>query len=142
SPDAGNGAVLADGGRRAAPGATMSGAAMNTSSPGETITIYVPRDAAALAVGADAVAAAIEREAARRGVPVRIVRNGPRGRLWLEPLAEVVTPAGRVAYGPVSAADVPGLFDAGWLHGAGHALCHGIADDIAYLAQQERLTFA
>ena len=38
----------------------------------------------------------------RRGRAVRIVRNGSRGLYWLEPLVEVATPAGRVAYGPVS----------------------------------------
>jgi len=111
--------------------------------PGDAaVTVYVPRDAAALAVGADAVAAAIEREAARRNTPVRVVRNGSRGLLWLEPLVEIATPAGRVAYGPVASADVPALLDAGWLRGAAHALCHGLTDEIPYLKRQERLTFA
>ncbi|MCK9510972.1 MAG: NADH-quinone oxidoreductase subunit NuoF [Pigmentiphaga sp.] len=106
------------------------------------ITIYVPRDAAALAVGADAVARAVEAEARQRGDQVRIVRNGSRGLLWLEPLVEVVTDAGRVAYGPVAPADVPGLFEAGWLRGAPHDLCHGPTEQIPYLARQQRLTFA
>jgi len=106
------------------------------------VTIYLPRDAAALAMDADAVARAIEQEAARRGVAVRLVRNGSRGLLWLEPLAEVATPAGRVAYGPVQPEDVPGLFDAGWLQGSPHALCHGPTEDIPYLKKQQRLTFA
>jgi formate dehydrogenase iron-sulfur subunit len=39
-------------------------------------------------------------------------------------------------------ADVPGLLDAGLLHGGAHALCHGLTDAIPYLARQERLTFA
>ena len=39
-------------------------------------TIFVPRDSTALALGADEVAQAIAREAERRGVDVRIVRNG------------------------------------------------------------------
>ena len=105
-------------------------------------TFYVPRDAAALSVGADAVAAAIRTEALRRGIPVRIVRNGSRGMLWLEPLVEVATDAGRVAYGPVDAGDVPALFDAGFLAGAGHPLGHGPTEEIPYFAKQERLTFA
>ena len=46
---------------------------------------------------------------------VSVVRNGSRGMFWLEPLVEVETPAGRVAYGPVIAESVPGLFDAGFL---------------------------
>ncbi|MGB3288396.1 MAG: NADH-ubiquinone oxidoreductase-F iron-sulfur binding region domain-containing protein, partial [Burkholderiaceae bacterium] len=73
---------------------------------------------------------------------VTIVRNGSRGLLWLETLAEVDTPQGRVAYGPVEATDVPGLFDAGWLQGKPHALAHGLTEDIPYLKNQERLTFA
>ncbi|MGE4338903.1 MAG: formate dehydrogenase, partial [Pigmentiphaga sp.] len=106
------------------------------------VTFYVPRDAAALAVGADAVARAIQAEARQRGHQVRIVRNGSRGLLWLEPMVEVDTEAGRVAYGPVAPADVPGLFEAGWLHGAPHALGHGLTEQIPYLARQQRLTFA
>lgn len=104
--------------------------------------IYVPRDAAALAAGADMVATAITLEAARRGIDVRLVRNGSRGLLWLEPMVEIATARGRVAYGPVQARDVAGLFDAGWLDGAAHALCHGLTDDIPFLKNQERLTFA
>jgi formate dehydrogenase iron-sulfur subunit len=110
--------------------------------PAAPITVYVPRDAAALAVGADEVARAIEAEAARRGQAVRIVRNGSRGLLWLEPLVEIATPAGRVAYGPVQAEDVAALFDAGWLQGGAHALGHGLTEEIPYLKRQERLTFA
>ena len=69
--------------------------------------VYVPIDAAALSMGADDVACAIEREAASRGADITLVRNGSRGMLWLEPLVEVETPGGRVAYGPVTAKDVP-----------------------------------
>jgi len=107
-----------------------------------TVTLWVPRDAAALAAGADEVAAAIAAEAAHRGLPVRIVRNGSRGLFWLEPLVEVATPSGRLAYGPVTVDDIPALFDAGWLRGGAHPLGHGLTDAIPYLAQQERLTFA
>nr|WP_186332158.1 NADH-quinone oxidoreductase subunit NuoF [Bordetella genomosp. 13] len=106
------------------------------------ITLYIPRDAAALAMDADAVAQAIEQEAQRRGQAVTLVRNGSRGLLWLEPLVEVATPQGRVAYGPVQPEDVPALFDAGWLSGGAHALGHGPTEDIPYLKKQERLTFA
>ncbi|MDE3010725.1 MAG: NADH-quinone oxidoreductase subunit NuoF [Pseudomonadota bacterium] len=104
--------------------------------------IYVPRDSAALSVGADEVAAAIVAEAARLGVTIELVRNGSRGLLWLEPLVEVATPQGRVAYGPVAVEDVPGLFAAGFLNGGAHALAHGLTEQIPYLARQERLTFA
>ena len=109
---------------------------------GPGVRVYVPRDAAALAVGADAVAGALQRECAARGLQVQIVRNGSRGLLWLETLVEVETPEGRMAYGPVTADAVPGLIDAGMLQGGSHALCHGLTEAIAYLARQERLTFA
>ncbi|WP_454762993.1 formate dehydrogenase beta subunit [Cupriavidus campinensis] len=105
-------------------------------------TIFVPRDSTALALGADDVARAIEQEAARRGADVRIVRNGSRGMFWLEPLVEVQTAQGRVAYGPVAAGDVPALFDAGFLAGGAHALAHGLTGEIPFLKTQERLTFA
>ncbi|AOJ09235.1 formate dehydrogenase beta subunit [Burkholderia mayonis] len=104
--------------------------------------IHVPRDSAALAVGADALARAIEAEAARRGVTIELVRNGSRGLLWLEPLVEVSTAAGRVGYANLSAADVPALFDAGWLDGGAHPACVGLVDEIPYLKRQQRLTFA
>ncbi|MBC2769663.1 formate dehydrogenase beta subunit [Pusillimonas minor] len=108
-----------------------------------TVKIFVPKDAAALAVGADAVANTIQAEADRRGINIELVRNGSRGLLWLETLAEVDTPEGRVAFGPVDADDVAGLFDAGWhLSKRDHALCHGPTEDIPYLKNQQRLTFA
>jgi formate dehydrogenase iron-sulfur subunit len=105
-------------------------------------TVYVPADSSARSVGADEVADAVAREAQARGLEVRIVRNGSRGLLWLEPLVEVATDGGRVAYGPVTAADVPGLFDACFLDGGEHALGQGPTEDIEWLAGQQRLTFA
>ena len=106
------------------------------------VTVYVPRDAAALAVGADAVAQALQQACAARGETPQLVRNGSRGLFWLEPLVEVQTPHGRIAYGPVAPEDVPGLLDAGLLQGAAHPLCHGPTEAIPYLARQQRLTFA
>jgi formate dehydrogenase iron-sulfur subunit len=100
------------------------------------VVVYVPCDAAARAVGADEVAAAL---VARPGV--RVVRNGSRGMLWLEPLVEVVTSAGRIAYGPVRAADVDGLLAAGLLSGGEHPLRLGPTDELPWLARQQRVTF-
>jgi len=105
-------------------------------------TVYVPRDSSARSVGADQVAAAIESEAARLGESVEVVRNGSRGMMWLEPLVEVVTAQGRVAYGPVAPGDVAGLFAARFLDGMTHPLGHGPTDEIAWLAEQNRLTFS
>ena len=111
-------------------------------SPTPSTTIYVPRDAAALAAGADALAAVIEAQAAAHGQSVRIVRNGSRGLLWLEPLVEVETPGGRIGYGPVALGDVAGLFSAGFLAGGAHALRLGRVEDLPAFARQQRLTFA
>ncbi|WP_300442931.1 NADH-quinone oxidoreductase subunit NuoF [Zoogloea sp.] len=107
-----------------------------------TVRVFVPADSSALAVGAGEVALAIAAQAAARGSAIELVRNGSRGLSWLEPLVEVATPAGRVAYGPVTVADVPGLLDAGFLAGADHPLALGLTDEIPYLKKQERLTFA
>ena len=104
--------------------------------------LLVPRDSSALSVGAEAVANAIALEAARRGEAVTIVRNGSRGMMWLEPLVEVETGDGRVGYGPVAPADVPGLFNAGFLSGGAHRLAIGQVEQHPYLAQQDRLCFA
>jgi formate dehydrogenase iron-sulfur subunit len=103
--------------------------------------IFVPRDAAAVAVGADEVAAALEDVAMKRDAPVKIIRNGSRGLLWLEPMIEVATLEGRVAYGPVTPADVPSLFDAMAPNGA-HPLRLGLTEEIPWLKRQTRLTFA
>ena len=75
-----------------------------------TARVYVPRDAAALALGADAVASLL-----RQAGDAEVVRTGSRGLFWLEPMVEVATDAGRVAYGPVTVADISGLLDAGML---------------------------
>lgn len=112
---------------------------MSLSSP---VRIFVPIDAAALSVGAEAVAQAIAREAQARGLPVEIVRNGSRGMLWLEPLVEVETAEGRIAYGPVAARDVAGLFDAGLTSGGVHMLRLGPTGQLDWMKRQQRLTFA
>ncbi len=109
---------------------------------GGPIRIYVPCDAAAISVGADDVAASIRREANRRKIDLELIRNGSRGMLWLEPLVEVETGDGRIAYGPVADGDVASLFDADFLSGGDHALAHGMTEQIAYFARQERVTFA
>ena len=77
-----------------------------------TVNIYIPGDSGSLALAADKVALAIASEAEERGLDIKIVRNGSRGLYWLEPMVEVETFEGRVAYGPVKARDVKSLFDA------------------------------
>lgn len=103
--------------------------------------IYIPKDSAARSVGADEVAEAIEIESVKRGLPLSIIRNGSRGALWLEPLVEVETDQGRMAYGPVSAEDVSSLFDSAFHVGHEHPLSLGLTKDLAWLARQDRFTF-
>jgi len=105
----------------------------------EAMKIFVPRDSAAKSVGADDVAAAITAEAEKRGQAVTIVRTGSRGLFWLEPLVEVEGTGGRQGFGPVSPADVAGLFDSNF---AGGDKALGLVEEIPFLARQERLTFA
>jgi formate dehydrogenase iron-sulfur subunit len=105
-----------------------------------SVTVFVPGDAAALALDADEVAAAITREAVKHGAKINIVRNGSRGLFWLEPLVEVDTAQGRVAYGPVTEADVPKLFAAKFLQGDKHVLRQGDIETLPYLASQQRVS--
>lgn len=107
-----------------------------------SITIYVPCDSSAASMGADRVAIAIAEEAAKRGIDIKLIRNGSRGMYWLEPLVEVATDKGRVAYGPVQLGDVPGLFDASFTQGGAHALNLGLTEELDYFKKQQRLTFA
>jgi formate dehydrogenase iron-sulfur subunit len=100
--------------------------------------LYVPLDSAAVALGADALVSAIQAEAARRGVAVEIIRNGSRGMVWLEPLVEMVTDAGRVGFGPMTLADVPGLFG----DVAAHPKALGLVEELPWMKGQTRLTFA
>lgn len=105
------------------------------------LKIFIPRDATAIAVGADEVVAAFEQIAEKRGLPIEIVRTGSRGLHWLEPMVEVATPKGRVAYGPMSSEDVASVLESMASNGP-HALRLGIADEIPWLKRQTRLTFA
>ena len=95
--------------------------------------VYVPRDSAARSVGADEVAAALA------AAGHEVIRNGSRGLLFLEPLVEVETKDGRIAYGPVTVEDVASLPLA---TGGAHKLRLGNIEEHPYLKNQERLTFA
>ncbi len=107
------------------------------------VKVYIPRDTTALAMGAERLAAEMAVEAKNRGADIEIVRNSSRGMFWLEPLVEVETANGRVAYGPVEAKDIDSLFDADFVNGGlSHPLCQGLTEEIPYLKKQQRLTFA
>ena len=91
--------------------------------------MFVPGDAAAVSVGADEVAAAFEAAGAQ------VVRNGSRGMLWLEPLVELETEAGRVGYANVTPDDVAAVL-------AGEATDIGVVDEHPWLTSQQRVSFA
>jgi formate dehydrogenase iron-sulfur subunit len=101
-----------------------------------TTRLYIPKDSAAVAVGADEVAEAF----AKHGIEA--IRTGSRGLYWLEPMIEIETADGRIAYGPVAAEDVEGLIAADVLNGGDHPLRLGRPEDIPFLNRQTRLTFA
>ncbi|MBL4909303.1 MAG: formate dehydrogenase [Alteromonadaceae bacterium] len=112
-----------------------------------TINVYIPRDTTAVAMGADDVIKALKFQTQLFHLPenkeLNIIRNGSRGLFYLEPLIEVETAQGRIAYGPVTVDDVSSLLEQGMLHGkTDHPLCLGLTDKIPYLAKQQRLTFA
>jgi len=102
-----------------------------------TRTLYLPRDAAARALGADAVAEAVRTEAKARDIDIRLIRTGTRGMIWLEPLLEIVVDGVRHGIGPMTAADVPALFD----DPTTHPKALGPVEAIPFFARQTRLTF-
>jgi len=104
------------------------------------LRFFLPRDAGALAVGADAVAQALTLAARQRGLEIELVRTGSRGLYWLEPLLEVETPQGRLAFGPVEADEIDAILDA-VLADKPHAKSLGATQAISFLARQTRLTF-
>lgn len=104
--------------------------------------LFISRDSTALSLGAEQVAKAIQEQTSQQGLDVQIVRNGSRGLFWLEPLIEVETPAGRIAYGPVQPESVASLLECGLLEGKSHPLCLGNIEELPYFKSQNRLTFA
>ncbi len=100
--------------------------------------VWLSQDAAALALGAEAVAQALRTEAQARGIALELLRPGSHGAVWLEPLLEVEVRGQRIAYGPVSAAEVPALFAAGLLEGGAHPLRLGALDTLPWFARQTR----
>lgn len=111
------------------------------------VKVYVPIDSTALSLGAERTAKKILQEAQARGISIELIRNGSRGLFWREPLVEVETAQGRVAFGPVQPAEVASLFEAGFTDALSdaaraHPLYLGLTEELAWLKQQQRLTFA
>ena len=111
--------------------------------------VLVPADTTAIALGADSVAASLQSLLSAAGHSAVVVRNGSRGAFWLEPLVEIELEQQRLLLGNMSSQDVPPLIDA--LNGApesveksvkAHSKYLGSPQQIDYLAQQQRVTFA
>ncbi|MDH4314574.1 MAG: NADH-quinone oxidoreductase subunit NuoF [Gammaproteobacteria bacterium] len=107
-----------------------------------TTTIFVPRETSAISLGADEVADKIDAWIRKSGSKISLVRNGSWGMCWLEPMVEVQTAKGRIAYGPVSPDDIESLIESDFVSGGKHALRLGPTKDIDWLARQQRWTFS
>lgn len=98
-----------------------------------TTRIFIPCDTTALSMGADKLVSIFMAEAEKHNSTIEIVRNGSRGMFWLEPLVEIETSNGRMAYGPVEAQDVASLFESGLLTGSQqHPLALGLTEEIPF----------
>ncbi len=107
------------------------------------VKVYVPQDTTAKSLGADSIAQAINDYALANDVSVELIRNGSRGIFWLEPLVEIETPQGRIAYGPVTEDKIDQLLNSGLLDANQDSdLCRGLTEEISYLKRQQRFTFA
>ncbi|MBB6520045.1 formate dehydrogenase beta subunit [Pseudoteredinibacter isoporae] len=104
-----------------------------------TRKIYVPADSCAIALGADKVAASLELQL---GPEFNVIRNGSRGLFWLEPLIEVESEQGRIAYGPVLPDNIDEAFVNAVKSAGKHPLCLGLTEEIPELKCQQRLSFA
>lgn len=93
--------------------------------------LFIADDSAAIACGSDAVAAVFAAAGAT------IERTSSWGLHWLEPLVEIERGDKRVAYGPVTVADVGAVLDDNAPH-----LRLGDIRTHPFLARQTRLTFA
>ena len=116
-----------------------------------SIKVYIPCDTTAISMGADEITRAMAFQSEQLGFSIDIIRNGSRGLFYLEPLVEVATKEGRIAFGPVEIDDVASLLatliEQGDFSGnktltIKHPLYLGFTEEIPYLAKQQRLTFA
>ncbi|MEJ2631410.1 MAG: NADH-quinone oxidoreductase subunit NuoF [Acidihalobacter sp.] len=102
--------------------------------------VFISTDSSSLSIGAGEVAEALESAARTRGLDLTLVRTGSRGLFWLEPMLEVERDGRRVAYGPLTPADVPGVLDA-LAAEHGHPLVLGAPDALLAEQGQQRVNF-
>jgi len=106
--------------------------------------IFVSLDTTARSRGSDKVATQVEETLnSQPDLSATLVRNGSRGMFWLEPLLEISTPQGRVAYGPVTPKDVKDIINQQCFNDVvDHRLCLGFTEQLPWIKSQQRLTFA
>ncbi len=106
--------------------------------------IFVSLDTTARSRGSEKVATQVKNVlSSQPELEAILIRNGSRGMFWLEPLLEINTPKGRVAYGPVKPEDVSDIINQQCFNGAvEHPLCLGFTEELPWLKSQQRLTFA
>ena len=109
----------------------------------ERIKLFVPRDTTACSLGADEVARLLEQYFDQKEMQIEIIRNGSRGLYWLEPMIEVDSEKGRIAYGPIKPQDVEDFIaQSCWEINSSHPFYLGPTEEIPYLKKQERVTFS
>ena len=109
----------------------------------ERIKLFVPRDTTACSLGADEVARLLEQYFDQKEMQIEIIRNGSRGLYWLEPMIEVDSEKGRIAYGPIKPQDVEDFIaQSCWEINSSHPFYLGPTEEIPYLKKQERITFS
>lgn len=119
-----------------------------------TLQLFLSADTAAQSVGAEGVALALH-PLLETCSDSRLARTSSRGLLWLEPLLEVETPAGRVGFGPIHAEDVADVWGAiqevlslsleglrALKPGDLHPSALGLMDAFPLLRMQQRLLFS
>lgn len=104
-------------------------------------SVFIPNDTTAIAVGADRVAAAFRKTAEAMGIELQIVRNGSRGAFGMEPLVEVETAKGRIAFGAVKVSDVPDIIENLKRGSYDHKRYLGLSSDLPWFSGQTRITF-
>ena len=105
--------------------------------------LFVPRDTGACSLGANQVASKLKHHFKSQDIPIEVVRNGSRGLYWLEPLVEIETKLGRVAYGPIGIDDVDDFINKScWEINTSHPKHLGLTEEISFLSKQQRVTFS
>ncbi len=106
------------------------------------MNIFISTDSSSVAAGSLEVREALQTEIDRRGLDDSIISTGSRGGYFLEPMIELDTPLGRLAYVNLNAEDVPGLVGRGLLEGKDiDPFYRGPVDKIPFFERQTRITF-